>query len=74
MNRTICVGSKVDYKPWGDNNLRTAQIQNIEVCKEGEKYGRSVNSVDLRKQRNVVLDLSDGHWIYGYQIKHILNS
>lgn len=72
--KIICVGSKVDYRLWGQKQLRTATVEGIEICKEGTKYGRSVNRCDLDKHNQVVFDLSDGHWCYDYQIAHILNS
>ena len=39
------IGDQVVYRPWGKEPNRTAEVLSIEICKEGEKDGRSVKSV-----------------------------
>ena len=41
------IGDQVVYRPWGKEPIRTAEVLSIEICKEGEKDGRSVKSCDL---------------------------
>lgn len=72
--KIICVGSKVAYKLWGQKEIRTAKVDAIEICPAGSKYGRHVTKCDIHAHRNVVLDLSDNHWIYANQIVNILNN
>lgn len=74
MKGIIVTGSRVAYKPWGREPLRIATIENIEICERGEKCGRSVSKYDFGLHKDIVVDLSDGHWCYGYQIKNIINS
>ena len=68
----VKVGDKVSYHLWGDTGNRTATIQGIEICKEGRKNGRPVSKCDISKHHGVV-DLSDGHWCYFYQVKEVLS-
>ena len=60
------VGDKVIYKPWSGPN-KTATIEGIQICRQGEKYGREVSSCNLDKHYGV-LDLDNGHWCYFYQV------
>ena len=64
--RKIKIGDEVVYQPW-NGKRRHASVEGIEICRNGEKYGRNVDSCDIDKQTGV-LDLSDHHWIYFNQV------
>ena len=66
------IGDQVTYRPWGKEPNRTAEVLSIEICKEGEKDGRSVKSCDLDKHDNGTIVLSDNHWCYFDQVKRII--
>lgn len=68
--RKVRIGDEVTYRPWGSMENRTATVKDIEICKVGEKYGRSVNEVNIDVHYGV-LDLSDDHWIYFDQVRTI---
>lgn len=70
----LSVGDQVTYRPWGKEPIRTADVLSIEICKPGEKDGRSVKSCDLDKHENGVLTLSDNHWCYFDQVKRIIKN
>ena len=69
--KKVKIGDEVLYVPWRGSN-RTAKIQAIEICRRGEKYGRSVNRCDLDINPYGVVELSNGHWCYFDQIKHVI--
>lgn len=72
--RRLKIGDKILYTPWGGGK-RSATVEGIELTTEkSPKYGRPVQSVNLDRTFNAVLDLSDGHWIYITQVKYILKS
>ena len=66
------IGDQVVYRPWGKEPNRTATVLSIEICKMGEKYGRSVKSCDLDKHKNGTLELDDNHWCYFDQVRRII--
>ena len=66
------IGDQVTYRPWAKEPIRTAEVLSIEICKPGEKYGRSVKSCDLDKHENGTIVLSDNHWCYFDQVKRII--
>lgn len=68
----IKIGDHIRYKMWS-GKMVTAGVLGIEICKEGMKSGRPVSQCDLEKHNNVVLDLDNQHWAYGYQVKEILS-
>ena len=69
--RQVKIGDEVLYVPWRGSN-RTANILAIEICRRGEKYGRSVNRCDLDIKPYGVVELNNGHWCYFDQIKHVI--
>lgn len=71
MARILKTGDRIRYKMWSGETV-TAGVLGIEICKEGMKSGRPVNHCDLEKYDNVVLDLDNQHWAYGYQVKEVL--
>jgi hypothetical protein len=48
-------------------------VEYIELCEdEHEKYGEPVDEVAVQDIKRCCIDLSDGHWAYGYQITEII--
>ena len=70
--KIVKIGDEVMYTTFS-SPTRTAIIEKIEICKRGEKQGRSVLSCDLDCHSNGVISLSDGHWCYFYQVKQVIN-
>ncbi len=67
---TLKVGDKVIWRgSWGSDKPIKAEINSIEIT-GGGKYGRQVDEVDWREvyDRNVTVDLDNGHWAYADQI------
>lgn len=64
-------GEKINLE---GENLR---VLNIEVCSEGKLSGIKVNTIAwkmvLDEESNVILDLSNGYWIKGINVKPITN-
>ncbi len=57
---------------FGNDAPKKARVEGIEVCPSGSKYGDQVEEVEWSKcGRNVVVDLDNGTWAYGTQIKPI---
>lgn len=70
LNVTLKIGDTVTAVLFG-GEIVTGQVEDIQICARGEKYGRSVSQCDMDKHSNGVLDLSCGHWCYFYQVKRI---
>jgi hypothetical protein len=72
-NKTIKVGMTVIYRgSWGHDAPKQAKVESIELCPcEHCKYGDNVQEADIADIRRCVMDLSDGHWCYGYQIDEV---
>lgn len=68
---TVKVGDKIIYESWSGPR-KTATIEGIQICRQGEKYGREVECCDLDKHYGV-LDLDNGHWCYFYQVIKTIN-
>lgn len=70
----VRVGQEVKYRGgFGAGPARKARINDIELCEEEhEKYGTPVEEVSVHELYKCVLDLSDGHWAYGYQVEEVL--
>ena len=73
-HKTLKAGMKVVYRgSWGHDAPKEAIVEDIELCEsEHEKYGEPVDEVAVKDIRRCCLDLSDGHWAYGYQITKII--
>lgn len=69
------VGDPVNWKgAWGNEPTKKTEIESIEICKEGNKYGDNVDEVAwslVKKGRQVVVNLTNGHWAYGDQLSEI---
>lgn len=68
--RKLKIGDTVTATLFG-GTVVTGQVEDIQICRQGEKKGRSVQSCDLDKHSNGVIDLSCNHWCYFYQVKKI---
>ena len=67
------IGDEVSWRgAWGSQASKIAVVTEIEIT-NGDKYGRSVNSVGWTRvrDRNVVVTLDNGHWAYGEQISRV---
>ena len=71
--KNLKIGDEVSWRgAWGSQASKRAVVTEIEVT-NGDKYGRSVNSVGWTRvrDRNVVVTLDNGHWAYGEQISRV---
>lgn len=70
----VKVGMKVMWRgSWGYDQPAETTIEYIELCDcEGCKYGESVDAVPAEDLHRCCVDLTNGHWAYGYQITEIL--
>lgn len=69
MNKTLKIGSKVVYRgAWGTAFPKESEIEGIQLCENGDKYGEDIEECNEDNYENCVFDLTDGHWCYGYQI------
>ena len=71
--KKVKIGNKVMYATFR-SHTKTAFIEEIEICKRGEKHGRSVSGCDLDRHSNGVISLSDGHWCYFDQVKRVIQT
>ena len=71
--RKIKIGDTVTASLFG-GEIVTGQVEDIQICARGEKYGRSVGQCDMDKHSNGVLNLSCDHWCYFYQVRRIEQS
>ena len=71
--KKVKIGDKVMYTTFS-SPTRTAIVEQIEICKRGEKHGRSVSNCDLDRHSNGVISLSDGHWCYFDQVKRVIQT
>ena len=71
--RKLKIGDKVIWRGgFGSDSPKEATVNGIEIT-NGGKYGRSVDEVDWSKvvDRNVTVDLDNGHWAYASQIRPV---
>ena len=66
----VKIGYTVTATLFGGTEV-TGKVLSIEICKIGEKYGRSVKTCNLEKHSNGVLILDCNHWCYFYQVKSV---
>lgn len=72
-NDILRIGNTVQWRGgFGSDSPKPAKVTTIEVCPQGEKYGKSQSRISWDKiqelGRRVVLNLDNGHWCYGTQI------
>lgn len=63
----VKIGDSVTASLFG-GEVVTGNVEEIQICRIGEKYGKSVSRCDMSKHRNGVLDLDCGHWCYFDQV------
>lgn len=68
----VKIGDKIRHSLFG-GHVTIGTIEDIQICRQGEKSGRSVKSANVKKHHGVI-DLDNGHWCYFYQIKNIINN
>ena len=69
----VKIGDEVMYATFS-SPTRTAIVEQIEICKRGEKHGRCVSSCDLGCHSEGVISLNDGHWCYFDQVKRVIQA
>jgi hypothetical protein len=73
--KDLKVGDKVMWRGAFGNDLpKEVKVTYIELTENGSKYGNSIQSIDWNRVngREVIVDLDNGHWAYGYQLNKIL--
>lgn len=71
MKDTLKIGDTVLWRGgFGSETARLAVVEGIEIT-GGYKYGDSVDEVPWSEvyDRNVTVDLENGHWAYAEQIR-----
>ena len=71
--KKVKIGDTVIYETFSIST-KTAIIEQIEICKRGEKNGHKVESCDLEQHPNGTIILNDGHWCYFDQVKHVIQT
>lgn len=66
----VKIGDKIRHSLFGGHVI-TGTIEDIQICRAGEKEGRSVKSADVTKHHGVI-DLDNGHWCYFDQVKEVI--
>jgi hypothetical protein len=72
--QTLRVGDRVLWSPFGSKESYEAVVCGIEVGCDGDKYGTALNQVswdEVHEPGNCVVNLANGRWAYGYQIKPV---
>ena len=71
MSTILRVGDRVLWcGGFGDQAPRPARVVRVDLVEPGQKHGVSVDAVPWSAlTRDVVVDLDNGHWAYGYQIR-----
>ncbi len=67
------VGDTVNWSGgFGNEPYKPAKVESIEVCHNGSKNGIPVDSIAWdRVNENIIVDLDNGHWARGTQIKKL---
>ena len=68
--KKLKIGDTVTATLFG-GELVTGKVEDIQICANGCKEGRSVTKCDLNKHSNGFIDLDCNHWCYFYQVKSI---
>lgn len=62
----VKIGDKIKHSLFGGEVL-TGIVEEIQICRMGEKEGRPVKTADVSKHHGVI-DLNNGHWCYFDQV------
>ena len=75
MEKKIEIGTKISHTLFG-GGFYEGNVIGIERCPVGQKYGTPVDSVTMEQinkgTHEYVLDIDNGHWCYGEQVKGIV--
>ena len=66
----VKVGDKIKHTLFG-GEVCTGIIEDMQICRQGMKSGRSVQSADVSKHHGVI-DVNNGHWCYFDQVRAVL--
>ena len=66
----VKIGDKIRHSLFGGEIL-TGIVEDIQICRQGMKSGRSVKSADVSKHHGVI-DVDNGHWCYFDQVRAVL--
>ena len=66
----VKVGDKIRHSLFGGEIL-TGIVEDIQICRQGEKEGRSVKSADVSKHYGIIY-VDNGDWCYFDQVKEVL--
>lgn len=67
----VRLGDNIRHSLFGGEVL-TGIVEDIQICRKGEKEGYSAKSADIKKHHGVI-DLNNGHWCYFYQVMEVLS-
>jgi len=71
--QVLKIGDTVNWRGnFGSEGRKKAKVEEIQIT-NGGKYGDDVDEVSWSKvrDRNVVVDLDNGHWAYANQISRV---
>ena len=66
----VKIGDKIKHTLFG-GEVCVGIVEDIQICRQGEKSGRSVKSADVSKHHGVI-DLQE-NWCYFDQVKEVIN-
>lgn len=66
----IKIGNKIKHSLFG-GEVCTGIVEDIQICRRGEKEGRSVKTADVSMHHGVI-DVDNGHWCYFDQVIEVL--
>ena len=66
----VKIGDKIKHTLFG-GEVCTGIVEDIQICRQGMKSGRSVKSADVSKHHGVI-DVDNGHWTYFEQVIEVL--
>jgi hypothetical protein len=76
-NDKLKIGDKVMWRgAWNTEPPKEATIESMSLCPKGSKFGRDIKSADWNTVKGngrgqILVNLDNGHWAYGYQLKPI---